>query len=212
MCAPRRSDSSAPSTSPKKPVGSIRASAAEHRALAHRAAGLVEHAQELHRELVYRAAVARRRRHVDPGGEVAQPAERVGVGLVHERLGRDALHQPDDLEVLTDHLGVERRHERAAVGFHGDESVAGQLDHGLPHREPAHPQVVGDLGLGDAVAGAEGAGEDQAADVLGHELAGRLPRQRLDPRAGHASHELIMYQRCREGPRAGSEARRGFRT
>jgi len=151
-------------------------------------------------------------RAVDARDEGVELGDRDGILRLGERLGGQPLHQPDDLEVVAHHLGVERRDERAAVGLHRDEPVARELDDRLAHGQPAHAEVVGEVGLGDAVAGSQLTGEHQLADVLGHELAGRTafeadgPTDRCGPGdpvpdlvpegwTGDPTHGLIMYQR-----------------
>ena len=113
------------------------------------------------------------------------------LGVGERRRGaarRQPRHQSEDAVVVDDVGALEAGDERAAPGHRVDETLVGQLDQRLPHRQAADPERVADLVLVDLGARREPPGEDLLAQVVGGRVlqarvAHRAPRREL-PRQG----------------------------
>src|SRR5260221_14203531 len=93
------------------------------------------------------------------------------MSALREATRGEALDEPDDLEVVAHHLGVEWRDERAEMRLDPDQPVAFHDLECFTHREPAHADLRGDLVLRNSVARAEITGEDHLAQMLGDMIA-----------------------------------------
>src|ERR687897_1435704 len=104
------------------------------------------------------------------------------------------------------HLLVEGVDERAAMHLDRDPALALERDQRLAHRDAADAQSLCDLLLGDPLARAEPAVEDEAPDVDDRVLPAALPRRMVGGRErlawcrgplAHRRHDCIRYARCR---------------
>jgi hypothetical protein len=117
--------------------------------------------------------------------------------------GRRPLEQLAHVEKLV-HLAAGRHvHERTLARAQVDPALGLEPVQGLAHRLPAHPELPGQLGFHQVLAGPEGAGHDELGQGLVHRLAQRdRPLDRPDQprrhvvrgRFGHARHDPPAFR------------------
>lgn len=77
--------------------------------------------------------------------------------------GEARLDQPPQVVDLVDLIQVQHGHERAPPWYGAQQALTDQRAHGLPQRDAAHPEAVGEFLLDEAVSRRIDALDDQSA-------------------------------------------------